>query len=41
MEVVHERCCGVDVHKQFITTCRGVPGSTKGCLKRDELANHG
>src|SRR5579859_7767598 len=28
MEVVHERCCGVDVHKQFITACLIVPGST-------------
>ena len=28
MEVVHECCCGVDVHKQFITACLIVPGST-------------
>ena len=28
MEVVHERCCGVDIHKQFITACRIVPGAT-------------
>jgi transposase len=28
MEVVHERCCGVDVHKQFITACLIVPGAT-------------
>jgi transposase len=27
MEVVHERCCGGDVHKQFITACLIVPGS--------------
>jgi transposase len=28
MEVVHERCCGVDVHKQFITACLIVAGAT-------------
>ncbi|HZU12964.1 MAG TPA: IS110 family transposase [Chloroflexota bacterium] len=26
MEVVYERCCGVDVHKRFITACLIVPG---------------
>lgn len=33
MEVVHERCCGVDVHKQFITACLIVPGSTGRATK--------
>ena len=33
MEVVHERCCGVDVHKQFITACLVVPGSTGKATK--------
>lgn len=27
MEVVHECCCGVDVHKRFITACLIVPGA--------------
>lgn len=33
MEVVHERCCGVDVHKQFITACLIVPGATGKAAK--------
>lgn len=33
MEVVHEGCCGVDVHKQFITACLIVPGSTGKAAK--------
>jgi transposase len=33
MEVVHERCCGVDIHKQFITTCLIVPGATGKATK--------
>jgi transposase len=28
MEVVHEHCCGVDVHKRFITACLIVPGAS-------------
>ena len=36
MEVVHERCCGVDVHKQFITACRIVPGATGKATKEIE-----
>jgi transposase len=27
MEVVHERCCGLDVHKQTIVACVILPGS--------------
>jgi transposase len=26
MEVVHERCCGLDVHKQTVVACRVIPG---------------
>lgn len=28
MEVVHERCCGLDVHKQTVVACVIVPGTT-------------
>jgi transposase len=28
MEVVHERCCGLDVHKQTVVACVIVPGKT-------------
>ena len=27
MEVVHERCCGLDIHKKLIVACAIVPGS--------------
>ena len=27
MEVVHERCCGLDIHKKLIVACSIVPGS--------------
>jgi transposase len=27
MEVVHERCCGLDIHKKLIVACVMVPGS--------------
>lgn len=26
MEVVHERCCGLDVHKKSVVACRVIPG---------------
>jgi transposase len=26
MDVIHERCCGLDLHKRFVTACRIVPG---------------
>jgi transposase len=26
MEVVYERCCGLDVHKKTVVACRIVPG---------------
>ena len=26
MQVVHERCCGLDVHQKVITACAIVPG---------------
>ena len=28
MEVVYERCCGLDVHKQSVVACRIAPGPT-------------
>jgi hypothetical protein len=27
MEVVHERCCGLDIHKKLIVACTIVPGN--------------
>src|SRR5512136_3452128 len=27
MQVVYERCCGIDVHKQSVVTCAIVPGA--------------
>jgi transposase len=29
MEVVHERCCGLDIHKQTVVACVVVPGAGK------------
>ena len=29
MEVVNERCCGLDVHKQTVVACVIVPGSSR------------
>ena len=29
VEVVHERCCGLDIHKQTVVACLVVPGSGK------------
>jgi transposase len=29
MEVVHERCCGLDVHKETVVACVVVPGAGK------------
>src|SRR5438477_946768 len=29
MEVVHERCCGLDVHKETVVACVVVPGTGK------------
>ena len=26
MQVVYERCCGIDVHKQTVVACAIVPG---------------
>lgn len=28
MEVVHERCCGLDVHKKTVVACRVTPGAS-------------
>ncbi len=29
MEVVHERCCGLDIHKKTVVACLLRPGSTE------------
>ncbi len=29
MDVVHERCCGLDIHKKLIVACTIVPGSSR------------
>ena len=29
MEVVYERCCGLDVHKETVVACIVVPGAGK------------
>jgi transposase len=39
MEVVHERCCGVDVHKQTVVACVIVPGT--GRLPQREVRTFG
>jgi hypothetical protein len=26
MEVIHERCCGLDIHKKTIVACLSLPG---------------
>jgi hypothetical protein len=33
VEVVYERCCGLDIHKQTIVACLLVPGPGKGPRK--------
>src|SRR4030095_15923679 len=38
MEVVHERCCGLDAHKQTIVACVIVPG---GRLPHTEVRTFG
>lgn len=47
MEVVHERCAGLDVHKKTVVACRLTPGSggepvrevrSFGTMTRDLLA---
>lgn len=40
MEVVHERCCGLDVHKDKIVACLLTPGGAGGRAKR-ELRTYG
>jgi transposase len=34
MEVVHERCCGLDIHKKLIVACSIVPGADGKPIKR-------
>src|SRR5664279_255053 len=33
MQVVHERCCGLDVHKKLVVACRITPGRGGSRLK--------
>ena len=33
MEVVYERCAGLDVHKKSVTACRIVPAGGRGWRK--------
>ena len=33
MQVVYERCCGIDVHKQTVVACAVVPGTDGQALK--------
>ncbi len=39
MEVIHERCCGLDVHKRMVVACSIVPGS--GSEPRKEVKTFG
>jgi transposase len=39
MDVVHTRCCGVDVHKKTMVACLIVPGS--GAMPRKEIRTFG
>ncbi len=34
MEVLHERCCGIDIHKRSVTACVLTPG-TGGCPAKE------
>src|SRR4051794_34162051 len=36
MEVVHERCCGLDVHKDKIVACLLLPAGAGGRAKREQ-----
>ena len=33
MQVVYERCCGIDVHRQTVVACAVVPGAEGQALK--------
>ena len=35
MEVVHERCCGLDIHKKLIVACTIVPVVIGNCRWSD------
>src|SRR6266699_6604728 len=39
MEVVHERCCGLDIHKKLIVACAVTPGN--GGLPRRHVRTFG
>jgi hypothetical protein len=46
MEVVHERCCGLDIHKKLIVACAMVPlegrdGGGGGLLRRSDRLSQG
>ena len=34
MEIVYERCCGVDVHKKSVVACLIAPGPTGAACKQ-------
>jgi hypothetical protein len=38
MEVVHERCCGLDIHKKLIVACSIVPGGANSVAARSECS---
>ncbi len=33
LDVLHERCCGLDLHKKSVTACRLLPGANGGMVK--------
>lgn len=39
MQVVHERCCGLDVHKKLVVACRITPG--RGGSRQKEIRSFG
>ena len=44
MQVVYERCCGIDVHKRTVVACAIVPGADGQAVKEtrtfDTLTAH-
>ncbi len=40
MEVVYERCAGLDVHKKSVTTCRITPAAGGGWQKEKKTIRH-
>jgi len=35
MDVVHPRCCGLDIHKRLIVACVIVPGGADGAPRKE------